>query len=103
MTTPDNAALLADRLKKACIGCDSCEPKEGWGNGTALECEAAAALRDKAEVPQNPKLLRRIDQLEDKLNAIGLMLDQLPDPDQHPHDLQADYRAWLHDFDKDLP
>jgi len=31
------------------------------------------------------------------------MLDQLPDPDQPPHDLQADYRAWLNDFDKDLP
>ena len=29
--------------------------------------------------------------------------DQLPDPDQHPHDLQADYRAWLHDFNKELP
>ncbi len=37
-----------------------------------------------------------------KLHASN-MLDQLPDPDQHPSDLQCDYRAWLHDFDKELP
>ena len=75
--------------------------------------------RDKriAAFPENPKLLRLIDRLETELNewkaisermaeektVINNMLDQLPDPDQHPHDLQADYRAWLHDFDKDLP
>ena len=98
MTTPDYAALAKWAENYAKDNCDSLLPYED-----KQLTRIADALRDKAEVPQNPKLLRRIDQLEDKLNAIGLMLDQLPDPDQHPHDLQADYRAWLHDFDKDLP
>jgi len=40
--------------------------------------------------------------LRDQVAAYSTMADQLPDPDQHPHDLQCEYRAWLGDLDTAL-
>jgi len=40
--------------------------------------------------------------LRDQVAAYSTMADQLPDPDQHPHDLQCEYRSWLIDLDKAL-
>ena len=51
---------------------------------------------------ERDQLSARNEELQRRVDAMNNIHDQLPDPDQHPSDVQCDYRAWLNDLDTEL-